>query len=156
MFLKFNWENCMNLSYNMNTRLNFYRNRWEFRQILRRQWNCLRDLANIQTNSLANWVVQRWNHPANVCRPNGNSLAPKIVLSAIDSRDRYSAASRWDRRGPERGEIGDPIASAGRLKETKGERPYCSSTGPRLVSVITDRSQQEPFDARASVRGLST
>lgn len=55
----------------------------------------------------------------NVCRPNGNSLAPKIVLSAIDSRDRYSTA-RWDRRGPESREIGDSIASVERPKETGG------------------------------------
>lgn len=105
-----------------------------------------RSFANTQTafptnNLLANWVVQGTIR-LNVCRPNGNSLAPKIVLSAIDSRDRYSTA-RWDHRGPESREIGDSIASAERPKETKGERPYCSSTGPRLVSVITDRSLRE-------------
>ena len=37
----------------------------------------------------------------------------------------------------------------GRGGEEDKERPYCSSTGPRLVSVITDRSLRgEPFDVR--------
>jgi len=89
----------------------------------------------------------------NVCRPSGNSLVPKIALSAIDSRDRYSAAVRWNRRGVpkaarseipsrrqgDRKEESSGRSGTGRERE-RAERLYCSSTGPRLVSVITDRS----------------
>lgn len=71
----------------------------------------------------------------NACRPNGNSLAPKIVLSTIDGRSIFRGGLDGIAEEPKTALIPSRLGWRG-----DKERPYCSSTGPRLVSVITDRS----------------
>lgn len=82
-------------------------------------------------------VSQGHPYGLNACRPNGNSLAPKIVLSTIDGRSIFRGVLDEIAEEPKTALIPSRLGSGWRGDK---ERPYCSSTGPRLVSVITDRS----------------
>lgn len=82
-------------------------------------------------------VSQGHPYGLNACRPNGNSLAPKIVLSSIDGRSIFRGGLDGIAEEPKTALIPSRLGSGWRGDK---ERPYCSSTGPRLVSVITDRS----------------
>jgi hypothetical protein len=110
----------------------------------------------------------------NVCRPSGNSLVPKIALSTIDSRDRYSAAVRWNRRGvPKAARSEIPSRRQGdRKEESSGRSGPGTGTGtgregesraallffhgatPRVCNY-RQVPAREPFDARAPIRAGS-